>query len=320
MYTVIVRNELGEAKATPIVKVEPRPRKPLFMKEIYDTNVIEGFPLRLDVKYIAHPEPQMAWSVNGRDINGQDGHFKLAQKDGHASLIVDKATPGDAGKYQVVATNSEGGASTAAKISVSPMVDDQMPEEPPSFTSSLSEITVDEGKELSFSLPFIGNPVPEVLWSRNGKPIEASPRTMLTCDGRKVGIVINPSEISDSGMYQCLLANALGEVESRVNVHVRKIFQKPNFMSRFSDLQVLPGHDAKFPARVTGIPKPDVLWYKNEKPIHSNDKYTIKYDGDTAVLYVRNCVPDDNGLYTCSARNREGEDSCDARLEITKQM
>ncbi|KAL7050000.1 hypothetical protein ACKWTF_003934 [Chironomus riparius] len=320
VYTVIVRNELGEAKATPIVKVEPRPRKPLFMKEIYDTNVIEGFPLRLDVKYLAHPEPQMAWSVNGRDINGQDGHFKLAQKDGHASLIVDKATPGDAGKYQVVATNNQGAASTAAKITVSPMIDDQMPEEPPSFTSSLGEVTVDEGKELAFSLPFIGNPVPEVLWSRNGKPIEASPRTMLTCDGRKVGIVINPSEISDSGMYQCLLANPLGEVESRVNVHVRKIFQKPNFMSRFSDLQVLPGHDAKFPARVTGIPKPDVLWYKNEKPIHSNDKYTIKYDGDTAVLYVRNCVSDDNGLYTCSARNREGEDSCDARLEITKQI
>jgi hypothetical protein len=158
------------------------------------------------------------------------------------------------------------------------------------------------------------------LWSRNGKPLEATPRTMLTCDGRKVGIIINPSEITDSGTYQCLLANALGEVESKVDVHVRKIFQRPNFVSRFGDSQVLPGHDAKFPARVTGIPKPDVLWYRNEKPIHNSDKYTIKYDGDTAVLYVKNCTPEDNALYSCSARNREGEDSCDARLEITSQM
>ncbi|KAG5678438.1 hypothetical protein PVAND_008111 [Polypedilum vanderplanki] len=320
VYSVIVTNKLGEAKATPIVKVEPRPRKPLFMKEIYDTHVIEGFPLRLDVKYLAHPEPQLAWSCDGRAINGEDGHYKLTQADGHASLIVDKATQGDAGKYQVVATNPEGSASTAAKVSISPVVDNQMPEEPPAFTSTLTEITVDEGKELSFSLPFIGNPIPEVLWSRNGKPIEATPRTMLTCDGRRVGIIINPSEISDSGVYQCLLANALGEVESKVNVHVRKIFQRPNFISRFGDLQVLPGHDAKFPARVSGIPKPDVMWYRNEKPIHNSDKYAIKYDGDTAVLYVKNCTPQDNALYSCSARNREGEDSCDARLEVTSQV
>lgn len=320
VYTVIIRNKLGEIKATPIVKVDPRPRKPLFMKEIYDTNVIEGFPLRLDVKYLAHPEPALAWSCDGKAIDGNDGHFKLAQKDGHASLIVEKAAPVDAGKYQCVASNPEGAASTAAKVTCSPTSDPQLPEEPPSFTSYLNEVTVDEGKELSFSLPFVGNPVPEVVWSRNGKAIEPSPRTMLTCDGRKVGIVINPSEISDSGVYSCLLANPLGEVESNVNVHVRKIYQKPNFLSRFSDLQILPSHDAKFPARVTGIPKPDVLWYRNEKPIHNSDKYTIKYDGDTAVLYVRNCNPQDDGLYTCSARNREGEDSCDARLQITTKM
>lgn len=221
---------------------------------MYDTNVIEGFPLRLDVKFIAHPEPHLAWSCDGKEIDNA-GHYKVSQKDGHGTLIVEKATPGDAGKYQVIASNDQGAATTAAKISVSPTIDTQLPEEPPSFTSNLSEVTVDEGKELAFSLPFVGNPVPEVLWSRNGKPIDSTPRTMLTCDGRKVGIVINPSEITDSGEYQCLLANPLGEVESRVDVHVRKIFQRPNFLSRFSDLQVLPTHDAKFPARGKKIPK-----------------------------------------------------------------
>jgi hypothetical protein len=63
VYTAIITNKLGEIKATPIVKIEPRPRKPLFIKEMYDTNVIEGFPLRLDVKFIAHPEPHLTWSL-----------------------------------------------------------------------------------------------------------------------------------------------------------------------------------------------------------------------------------------------------------------
>lgn len=319
MYTAIITNKLGEIKATPIVKIEPRPRKPLFIKEMYDTNVIEGFPLRLDVKFLAHPEPQLAWSCDGKAIEDSP-HYKISQKDGHGTLIVEKATPADAGKYQVTATNDLGAANTAAKISVAPVNDDQMPEVAPSFTSTLTEVNVDEGKELAFALPFVGNPVPEVMWSRNGKPLETTPRTMLTCDGRKVGIIINPSEITDSGEYQCLLANPLGEVESNVSVHVRKIFQKPNFLSRFSDLQVLPGLDAKFPARVTGIPKPDIIWSRNEKPIHNNEKYTIKYDGDTCVLYVKNCTPEDAGLFSCSARNREGEDSCDARLEIVDKV
>jgi hypothetical protein len=248
VYTAIITNKLGEIKATPIVKIEPRPRKPLFIKEMYDTNVIEGFPLRLDVKFIAHPEPHLTWSCDGNEVNNSS-HYKVSQKDGHGTLIVEKATPGDAGKYQVIATNDQGAATSAAKVHVSPTIDTQLPEEPPSFTSTLGEVTVDEGKELAFSLPFIGNPVPEVLWSRNGKPIDSTPRTMLTCDGRKIGIVINPSEITDSGEYQCLLANPLGEVEARVDVHVRKIFQRPNFVSRFSDLQVLPTLDAKFPAR-----------------------------------------------------------------------
>lgn len=107
-----------------------------------------------------------------------------------------------------------------------------MPEEPPQFTSNLREITTDEGKELSFFLPFVGNPIPEVLWSKNGKPVEASERIMLTCDGVKVGIITHPAEVSDSGVYQCLLANPVGETEAKVNVHVRKVFQKPNFVSK----------------------------------------------------------------------------------------
>lgn len=55
---------------------------------------------------------------------------------------------------------------------------------------------------------------------------------MLTCDGVKVGIITHPAEVSDSGVYQCLLANPVGETEAKVNVHVRKVYQKPNFVSK----------------------------------------------------------------------------------------
>lgn len=215
----------------------PKSSKPVFIKDLIDTNVIEGFPLRLDVKYLGHPEPKLKWTIEGKEVEfsgaTKTAHYKITQKgDGNASLIIDKVSKDDAGRYELTATNDQGATVTIAKVTVSPIVNDQALEEPPMFAGTLHEITGDEGKELQFTLPFTGNPIPECLWSKNGKPIEPSDRIMFTCDGKRVGIIINPAEVSDTGIYQCLLANPLGETEAKTEVHVRKIFQKPNFVTR----------------------------------------------------------------------------------------
>jgi hypothetical protein len=143
---------------------------------------------------------------------------------------------------------------------------------------------------------------------------------MITCDGRKVGLAINPAEVSDTGDYACLLANPVGEAESRCNVAIRKVFQKPNFVQKFTDLQQLPMYDAKFPAKVVGVPQPELKWYHNDKPIKENDKYKMKYDGDTCCLYITDCEAADEGLYSCVAKNREGQASCEARLDVVDKM
>lgn len=94
VYSVLVTNKLGEVRGLSIVKVDPRARKPVFIKDLNDTNVIEGFPLRLDVKYIGHPEPHLKWSVEGRDITPDNAYYKMTQSpDGRASLIIQKAKP-----------------------------------------------------------------------------------------------------------------------------------------------------------------------------------------------------------------------------------
>lgn len=40
------------------------------------------------------------------------------------------------------------------------------------------------------SAPFVGNPIPDVVWSKDDKIIEPSERIMITCDGRKVFIEV----------------------------------------------------------------------------------------------------------------------------------
>lgn len=32
----------------------------------------------------------------------------------------------------------------------------------------------------------VGNPVPDVTWTKNGQPLQSDHRVVLTCDGKKV--------------------------------------------------------------------------------------------------------------------------------------
>lgn len=112
----------------------------------------------------------------------------------------------------------------------------------------------------------------------------------------------------------------MGKDNSEGKASIHKVFSPPSFLQRFTDLQQLPSRDAKFPCRVSGVPQPDVTWYKNGEPIKDSNKYRIKRDGDACCLYVMDCQPSDNGIYKAVATNKEGSDACEARLDVVEEM
>lgn len=246
-----------------------------------DVQAVEGFPVKMGVKIVGHPLPELKWLRNGQEILPSGDHCKISQNpDGTASLIIDKVKPEDSGIYEVVASNTLGKTSSKAKLSVTPKADESVPEEPPQFISSLRDVSADEGQELVLSAPFIGNPIPEIIWSKDGVPISPNERIMMTCDGKHVGLTINPAEVDDSGVYSCLLANPLGEDASKCRTNVRKVYKKPSFSQKLFDQQHPSGLDAKLPVKVSGVPYPDLTWYYNDKPIKAGPKYKIKVKGD----------------------------------------
>lgn len=66
--------------------------------------------------------------------------------------------------------------------------DDSIPQERPQFIHGLRDMTAEEGQPLSVSAPFVGNPIPEVSWTKDGQPLVPSERLQLTCDGKRVRI------------------------------------------------------------------------------------------------------------------------------------
>lgn len=321
VYTVNAVNKLGDASDKAPVEVEPKPQKPGFVAQLQNVQGIEGFPVKMEVKVVGHPKPEIAWLHNGEEIKPDGDHFKITeQPDGKSALVIDKVVPTDEGEYAVKAVNPEGSSKSEAKLSVKPRVDDSIPEEAPKFLNGLRNTTTDEGQPINLSAPFIANPMPEVIWSKDNEPLVPSDRVLMTCDGKKVGLIISPAEVTDAGNYVCLLANPLGEDQTKANVGVRKVYQAPVFQQRLLDLQEMPNNDAKFAYKLSGVPNPDVTWYKNNEPISENKKYKIKSEGDIGCLYVKNCTPEDAGTYKCVARNREGEDSTQAKLEVVDKM
>lgn len=63
-----------------------------------------------------------------------------------------------------------------------------------------------------------------------------------------------------------------------------------------------------------------MIWYKDGVPLYETEKYRIKKDGDICCLYVNNSGESDEGIYKAVAKNKEGEDVCQAKLEIVKEM
>lgn len=52
----------------------------------------------------------------------------------------------------------------------------------------------------------------------------------------QIGIQLAPCEMGDIGTYTCKLKNPIGEVESKANIKVKKVFHAPEFIQKLHDL------------------------------------------------------------------------------------
>lgn len=159
------------------------------------------------------------------------------QPDGSSALLLDKSTPADTKTYKAIATNCVGDAETSCDVKITSKRNDELPEERPQFMNPLRDSVTDEGLSLHMEATIIGNPIPDVTWTKDGKPLEGDHRVVLTCDGKKVGLCIQETEPGDSGEYICKLTNPLGSDACDAKITIRKIFTPPVFQSKFTDLQ-----------------------------------------------------------------------------------
>lgn len=94
----------------------------------------------------------------------------------------------------------------------------------------------------------------------------------------------------------------------------------PIFVEPLVDTTAREGQPHKICCRVTGVPPPDVSWFKNGSCVdHSRDYLITTLDDGLCQLELAQVFVEDGATFECRARNEAGEAVTSARLNVERK-
>ncbi|XP_035660910.1 myosin light chain kinase, smooth muscle-like [Branchiostoma floridae] len=144
-------------------------------------------------------------------------------------------------------------------------------------------------------------------------------RNDRSSDGKKTD-----SSSSDSVAWRSTSMDSSSDAD-RVDRKIQALMQTgrqetnkpPVFVRNLRDVECVEGSAARLDCSVTGIPEPEVTWYKDDSALHDGRKYAYEFGEDGHVsLVIRDVTAEDDGMYTCEAQNEAGKTSASAELLV----
>lgn len=198
--------------------------------------------------------------------------------------------------------------------------------EKPVFVTKFSSAIATVGNTAKFTVIVSGFPKPFIQWYHNGQLIKSSSFYTFVQEKEEHTLVITKITKELEGEYSCTASNRFGKSTCTSYLHVNvkdikkqeeTIGQPPYFIKAIEHVQCAVGSHALFEYTVTGVPFPDVQWFRDSSYIQPS-KYCIivnNKDG-SGYLKILGIQQNDSGLYSCKASNPLGETSCSAKLNV----
>ncbi|XP_060912686.1 myosin binding protein Ha isoform X2 [Labrus mixtus] len=92
--------------------------------------------------------------------------------------------------------------------------------------------------------------------------------------------------------------------------------EAPKFTTSLSDRAATVGYTTKLLCSVRGSPKPKIEWLKNQMVIGDDPKFRKLSNQGICSLEIRKPCSFDGGIYTCRAKNAQGEATVSCKLEV----
>lgn len=77
----------------------------------------------------------------------------------------------------------------------------------------------------------------------------------------------------DAGFYEAVATNEHGEARQRVRLDLAEY---PRFIKRLDETFIMARRNGRLEVRVTGIPEPEVKWYKDWQPIADSSRIKVR--------------------------------------------
>uniref|UniRef100_A0A8C8BGQ6 Ig-like domain-containing protein n=1 Tax=Otus sunia TaxID=257818 RepID=A0A8C8BGQ6_9STRI len=171
--------------------------------------------------------------------------------------------------------------------------------EPPRVVISPKNQTFTEGSEVSIRCSAAGYPKPTVVWTHND---------ILTPEGT---LIIRKAIPKDAGIYGCLASNSAGtERQTSTLTYI----EGPTLTVVQSEILVALGDTTIMECKTTGIPHPQVKWFKGDLELRASAFLII--DTHRGLLKIQETQDLDAGDYTCVATNDAGRASGKITLDV----
>ncbi|CAH1801843.1 unnamed protein product [Owenia fusiformis] len=181
---------------------------------------------------------------------------------------------------------------------------------------ALSDVTVTEGEVATLQCKIQGPKEPTVTWYKDSAELKETPSIKQTFTSGVCQLELRETCVDDGGQYTCKVAGGNTEMSTTAGLIVNAREVAPKFIKELLDQTVDDGANVTFSCKVEANPPPTIIWRHNDKLIKSNADFKQMFSQNEAKMVVNEVFPDDNGDYTCIARNSAGEASTMCTLRV----
>lgn len=175
-------------------------------------------------------------------------------------------------------------------------------------------------------LPPLSVPSPVVTWYRDSVPVTGEQYTVAANGSLLISSVSN----ANGGDYVCTALNELLQINrtsppAHLSVYGNKYFNfcleliflvvQPVIVSHTPNLQIAQYSDVTLQCNVTGVPFPNITWYKDDVMLTSSNQLALTDEG----LLLYNVSLNDEGTYSCVMSNLAGTDQAVITIDVIRK-
>ncbi|KAL1455860.1 hypothetical protein WDU94_000632 [Cyamophila willieti] len=293
---------------------------PRFIEKIQPVVSHQEQPALFTCKVEGHPKPTTSWQKDGIELHASE-HFVITTFENVSTLEIINPTKEDIGVFSCKATNIGGVATCSANLIV---LEKEESGEAPKFIKPLKPVIADTQAPATLRATVTGRPTPSIAWYRGQDEIIPDNEHTLEYlpDTGECVLSITEATPLDEAVYSVKAVNTFGRAECRANLVLRKattiekprVLEAPTIVRPLQALLVPKDSTVTLEAEYTGVPNPEVKWFKNGKELVGED---IETKDNVTRLVIKKTTKKTTGKYEIRVVNEAGEARTSGSVTIT---